>query len=238
MSDATALAAWLSSSPLAWLALTVGVWCLADAVAAVVGRHPVANPLLMSIIAIVLLLKVTGTSYAVYSSGIQFIEFLIGPAIVSIAVPLFKNWSTVKRNAVPILTSLLVGSVTAIASAALMGRMVGLPETITLSLVPKSATTGVAMAISQSLGGEPTMTSTFTVTTSIISAVLLVSFMRLLRVRDMAAIGFAAGLSAHSVGTARAFQLDPVAGTFAGTALCLNAILTAVITPIVLAILR
>jgi putative effector of murein hydrolase len=238
MSDAAALATWLSNSPLAWLALTVGVWCLADGIAAAVGRHPLANPLLMSVIAIVLLLKATGTSYEVYASGVRFIEFLIGPAIVSIAVPLLKNWATVKQNALPILTALLVGSVTAIASAALMGRMVGLPETITLSLVPKSATTGVAMAISQNLGGEPTMTSTFTVTTSIIAAVLLVSFMRLLRVRDMAAIGFAAGLSAHSVGTARAFQLDPVAGTFAGTGLCLNAILTALITPIVLAILR
>jgi putative effector of murein hydrolase len=113
-----------------------------------------------------------------------------------------------------------------------------LPQTVTLSLLPKSATTGVAMAISQNLGGQPTMTSTFTVTTSIIAAVLLVSLMRLLRVRDMAATGFAAGLTGHSVGTARAFQLDPVAGTFAGTALCLNAVLTAIITPIVLAVLR
>jgi putative effector of murein hydrolase len=238
MNDIAALAAWLSSSPLAWLAVTVGVWCVADGAAAAVGRHPLANPLLMSVVAIVLMLKATGTSYAAYSSGVQFIEFLIGPAIVSIAVPLLKNWPTVKRNALPILTALLAGSVSAIASAALMGRMVGLPETITLSLVPKSATTGVAMAISQSLGGEPAMTSTFTVTTSIIAAVLLVSFMRLLRIRDPAAIGFAAGLSAHSVGTARAFQLGPVAGTFSGVGLCLNAILTAVIAPIVLAILR
>jgi predicted murein hydrolase (TIGR00659 family) len=238
MNDVAALTAWLSSAPLAWLALTVGVWCLADGLAAAVGRHPLVNPLLMSVVVIVILLKATGTSYEIYSSGVRFIEFLIGPAIVAIAVPLFKNWSTVRRNAIPIATALLVGSVTAIASAAVMGRMAGLPETITLSLVPKSATTGVAMAISQSLGGEPTMTSTFTVTTSIIAAVLLVSFMRLLRLRNSAAIGFAAGLSAHSVGTARAFQLDSVAGTFAGTALCLNAILTAVIAPIVLAVLR
>jgi putative effector of murein hydrolase len=238
MSEVAALTAWLSSSPLAWLALTVGVWCVADGAAAAAGRHPLANPLLISVVVILVLLKATGTSYAVYSSGVQFIEFLIGPAIVAIAVPLFGNWSTVRSNALPIAAALLVGSVTAIASAVIMGRMVGLPETITLSLVPKSATTGVAMAISQSLGGEPTMTSTFTVTTSIIAAVLLVSFMRLLRIRDPAVIGFAAGLSAHSVGTARAFQLDPVAGTFSGVALCLNAILTAVIAPMILAILR
>jgi putative effector of murein hydrolase len=238
MSDLAAVTDWISSSPLAWLALTIGIWCAADAVAAAFGRHPLANPLLMSIVAIVVLLKATNTSYAVYSSGVQLMEFLIGPAIVSIAVPLFKNWATVKRNAAPIMTALVVGSLTAIVSAAVMGRLFGLPQTVTLSLVPKSATTGVAMAISQNLGGQPTMTSTFTVTTSIIAAVLLVSLMRLLRVRDMAATGFAAGLTGHSVGTARAFQLDPVAGTFAGTALCLNAVLTAIITPIVLAVLR
>jgi putative effector of murein hydrolase len=121
MSDLAALTDWISSSPLAWLALTIGIWCAADAVAAAFGRHPLANPLLMSIVAIVVLLKATNTSYAVYSSGVQFMEFLIGPAIVSIAVPLFKNWATVKRNAAPIVTALVVGSLTAIASAAVMG---------------------------------------------------------------------------------------------------------------------
>jgi predicted murein hydrolase (TIGR00659 family) len=237
MRDAAAMTDWLSTSPLAWLALTVGVWCIADRMAARTGRHPLVNPLLISIAAIVLLLNATGTSYATYSSGVQFIQFLIGPAVVSIAVPLFKNWPTVKRNAIPILTGLVAGCVTAVASVILMGRALGLPTVITMSLAPKSATTGVAMAISQHLGGEPAMTATFTVTTSIVAAVFLASLMRHLRLRDPAAIGFAAGLSAHSVGTARAFQLGPIAGTFAGIALCLNAILTALIMPALLSVL-
>jgi putative effector of murein hydrolase len=238
MSNAAALTTWLSTSPLAWLSLTVCVWLVSDRIAVAAGRHPLANPLLISIIAIVILLKATGTSYATYLSGAQFIQFLIGPAVVAIAVPLFRNWPTVKRNVVPILTALPVGCVTAVAAAILMGRALGLPDVITISLAPKSATTGAAIAISQSLGGEAAMTATFTVTTSIIAAVVLVSLMRLLRVRDTAAIGFAAGLTAHSVGTARAFQVDPIAGTFAGIALCLNAILTALIIPVLLPMLR
>jgi putative effector of murein hydrolase len=237
MGDAAALTAWLSTSPLAWLTLTMCVWLASDRIAVAAGRHPLANPLLISILAIVLLLKVTGTSYATYSSGAQFIQFLIGPAVVAIAVPLFRNWPTVKRNLVPILTALPVGCVTAIVAVVLMGRALGLPKIITISLAPKSATTGAAMAISQSFGGQPAMTATFTVTTSIVAAVVLVSFMRALRVKDVAAIGFAAGLSGHSVGTARAFQIDPVAGTFAGIALCLNAILTALIMPLLWRIL-
>jgi putative effector of murein hydrolase len=237
MGDDAELMTWLSTSVLFWLTVTLSVWLASDRIATATGRHPLANPLLMSIIVIGLLLESTGTSYATYCSGAQFIQFLIGPAVVAIAVPLFKNWLIVKRNVVPILSALFAGCTTAIAATVLLARALGLPEIITMSLAPKSATTGAAMAISKSIGGEPAMTATFTVTTSIIAAVTLVSFMRVLRVQNTAAIGFAAGLSAHSVGTARAFQVDPIAGTFAGIALCLNAILTGLIMPVLLAVL-
>jgi putative effector of murein hydrolase len=222
MSKDAELTTWLSTSPLLWLTVTLCVWLASERIATAAGRHPLANPLLMSVIVIALLLKATGTSYATYSSDAQFIQFLIGPAVVAIAVPLFENWTIVKQNVVPILAALSVGCITAIVATVLMARALDLPEIITMSLAPKSATTGAAMAISKSIGGEAAMTATFTVTTSIIAAVILVSFMRVLRIQDTAAIGFAAGLSAHSVGTARAFQVDPVAGTFAGIALCLN----------------
>jgi predicted murein hydrolase (TIGR00659 family) len=238
MDDNAELMTWLSTSPLLWLTVTLSVWLASDRMATAVGRHPLANPLLMSIIVIGLLLEATGTSYATYCSGAQFIQFLIGPAVVAIAVPLFRNWAIVKQNAVPILAALFAGCITAIAASVLIARTLHLPEIITMSLAPKSATTGAAMTISKSIGGEPAMTATFTVTTSIIAAVTLVSLMRFLRVKNMAAIGFAAGLSAHSVGTARAFQIDPIAGTFAGIALSLNAILTALIMPMLLAMLR
>jgi putative effector of murein hydrolase len=229
MSRIMELTSWLSRSPLGWLTLTVCVWLAADRIAAACGRHPLVNPLLISIVAIVAVLKATGTSYAAYLSGAQLLQFLIGPAVVALAVPLFKHWSTVKANAVPILLALPAGCVTALLTSVVMGRTLGMPDVVTYSLAPKSVTTGAAMAISQSFGGEPALTATFTVSTSIIVAVAVVSLMRLLRVRNVAAIGFAAGLTGHSVGTARAFLIDPVAGTFAAIALCLNAILTAVI---------
>jgi putative effector of murein hydrolase len=237
MSDDVELTVWLSTSPLTWLTVTLAVWLVSDRIASAAGRHALANPLLLSIIAIGLLLELTGTSYAAYCDGAQFIQFLIGPAVVAIAVPLFRNWMLVKQNAVPILAALFAGCLTAIAAAVLLSRALGLPEVITMSLAPKSATTGAAIAISKSIGGEPAMTATFTVTTSIIAAVVLVGFMRGLRIKDNAAIGFAAGLTAHSVGTARAFQVDPVAGTFAGIGLCLNAVLTGLIMPVLLSIL-
>jgi putative effector of murein hydrolase len=230
MRSGSELTTWLSTSSLAWLTLTVGVWLAADRIATAANRHALVNPLLISVAVIVIVLKSTGQSYATYLSGAQLLQLLIGPAVVALAVPLFENWATVKRNIVPIVIALPVGCVTALLAASSMARALGLPQVITISLMPKSVTTGAALAISQCLGGEPAMTATFTVSTSIVTAIALVSSTKLLQVRDPAAIGFAAGLTGHSVGTARALQVDPVAGTFAGIALCLNAILTTVIT--------
>lgn len=229
--------AYFEASPLIWLVLTLWVWWCADRVAAALGRHPAVNPVLISVVVIMAVLDATGTPYATYLAGVQLIQFLIGPAIVAIAVPLFRNWSTVKQNALPILLALIAGCLTAITSVVMMGNAFALPRVITISLAPKSSTAGVAMAISQHLGGEPAMTAAFTVATSIVGAIAITSLARLLRIKDPATIGFAVGLGAHSVGTARAFQIDAIAGTFAGIALCLNAILTALIMPSLAAML-
>ena len=126
MSRIMELTSWLSRSPLGWLTLTVCVWLAADRIAAACGRHPLVNPLLISIVAIVAVLKATGTSYAAYLSGAQLLQFLIGPAVVALAVPLFKHWSTVKANAVPILLALPAGCVTALLTSVVMGRTLGL----------------------------------------------------------------------------------------------------------------
>lgn len=237
MNDHDTLLAFLKTSPLTWLVVTLWLWWCADRIAEAVGRHAAANPVLISVVVIIALLKATGTPYATYVGGVQLIQFLIGPAIVAIAVPLFRNWSTVKQNALPILLALLAGCLTAIISVLALGNAFDLPRVITISLAPKSSTAGIAMAISQHLGGEPVMTAAFTVTTSIIGAIIITSLARALKIKDSAAIGFAVGLGAHSVGTARAFQIDAIAGTFAGIALCLNAILTALVMPALVAAL-
>ena len=142
MSNNAELTTWLSTSPLVWLIATLCVWLASERIAIAAGRHAFANPLLISIIAIATLLRATGTSYATYFSGAQFIQFLIGPAVVAIAVPLFRNWSIIKQNLVPILAALFVGCITAIVASVLMARALGLPDIITMSLAPKSVTTG------------------------------------------------------------------------------------------------
>jgi hypothetical protein len=98
-----ALWVYLSATPLLWLTLTVVVWVFADGLAQLAGRNPLVNPVMITIVAISVLLMVTGTPYGTYFNGAQFVYFLLGPATVAIALPLYKNWSTVRRKALPML---------------------------------------------------------------------------------------------------------------------------------------
>jgi predicted murein hydrolase (TIGR00659 family) len=223
---------YLSATPLLWLTLTVLVWLLADRLSALSGRHPVVNPVMISILLIAAVLTVTGTAYDTYFEGAQFVHFLLGPATVAIAVPLFRNWAVVRRNLLPMLAALAAGSVVAVASALAIAAAFGVPRPVLIALAPKSVTAGIAMGISESLGGEPALTAVLVITTGILGAVMVTPLMNALGIRDYAARGFAAGLASHGIGTARAFTVDPVAGTFAGIAMGLNALLTALLVPV------
>ncbi|MCB1378264.1 MAG: LrgB family protein [Alphaproteobacteria bacterium] len=226
---------YLSTTPLLWLTLTVLVYVIADRIAQASGRHPLVNPVLISVVFIVAVLWSTDTPYRTYFEGAQFVHFLLGPAIVAIAVPLYRNLSRVRANLIAMLAALVAGAVTAAVSALAIAAAFGVPPEVLVSLAPKSVTAGVAMGIAESLGGIPSLTAVLVILTGLIGAVVVTPLMNALGMTDYAARGFAAGLAAHGIGTARAFVVDEVAGTFAGIAMGLNAVLTALIVPIILA---
>ena len=228
----------LRVSPLWWLTVTVVAWVLAQALAERTGRHPLVNPVLIAMLMVGLLVIATHTPYATYFAGAQFVHFLLGPATVAIAVPLFRHAALVRQNALAIGIALLAGSLVAVASAIGIGAALGLPSEILLALAPKSVTAAVAMGITEQLGGDPALTAVLVITTGIVGAVVVTPLMNALRVRDYAARGFAVGLAAHGIGTARAFTVNPVAGAFAGLAMGLNAVLTALLVPLFLPWLR
>lgn len=225
---------YLSSTPLLWLTITVTIWIIADRIAMASGRHPAVNPLLIAVISIGFILWVTSTPYAIYFSGAQFVHFLLGPAIVAIAIPLYRNLRKVRDNLLPMLAALVAGSVTATVSALAIGSAFGVNDRILASLAPKSVTAGVAMGIAEKFGGEPALTAVLVVITGLTGALVVTPLMNAMGMKDYAARGFAAGLAAHGLGTARAFTVDEVAGTFAGIAMGLNAVLTALTIPIIL----
>lgn len=229
--DPFSLWVYLSQTPLLWLTVTLLVYAVADAVSIATHRHPLANPVLHSIWIVGLFLKITGTSYATYFTGAQFVHFLLGPATVALAVPLYENRKIVMSAIVPMLAALVVGCITAIVSVVLFAEAAGLPKDIILAMAPKSVTAGVAMGISETLGANPALTAVAVVLTGIMGAIVVTPMMNAMGITDFRARGFAAGLASHGIGTARAFQVDEVAGVFAGIAMSLNALVTSLLVP-------
>jgi predicted murein hydrolase (TIGR00659 family) len=223
---------YLSQTPLLWLTVTLLVYAVTDAVSLATHRHPLANPVLHAMWIIALFLVLTGTSYTTYFGGAQFVHFLLGPATVALAVPLYENRQVVVASILPMLAALVVGSVTAIISVVLLAQAVGMPRTVVLSLAPKSVTAAVAMGVSEQLGADPSLAAVGVVLTGIMGAIIVTPLMNRLAITDFRARGFAVGLASHGIGTARAFQVDAVAGVFAGIAMSLNALLTSLLVPL------
>ena len=225
---------YLQTTPLFWLTATLGAFLIADALARLARRNPLVNPVLISIALVATLLRLSGTDYQTYFNGAQFVHFLLGPATVALAIPLYRNLALVRRNLVPMAAALIVGAVVAIVSSVMVAAALGAPRIVLVSLAPKSVTAGVAMAVSEGLGGLPPLTAALVIATGIIGAIVVTPLMNAMGIRDYAARGFAAGLASHGIGTARAFMVDPVAGVFAGIAMGLNAVVTPIVVPLIL----
>ncbi|MGO9418361.1 LrgB family protein [Roseiarcus sp.] len=225
---------YLQTTPLFWLTATLAAYMIAESLASAARRHPLVNSVAIAVALIGTLLKLTGTDYQTYFNGAQFVHFLLGPATVALAVPLYRNLEAVKQNLLPMAAALFVGAIVAVVSALLVARALGAPHTVLVSLAPKSVTAGVAMAVTETLGGAPPLTAVLVIATGIFGAVVVTPLMNALKVTDWAARGFAAGLASHGIGTARAFSVHPVAGVFAGIAMGLNAVVTPAIIPALL----
>jgi len=225
---------YLAASPLAGLTATlvayqIGVWAFDRC-----GRTPLVNPVLVAVVLLIGVLKATGIEYRTYFEGAQFVHFLLGPATVALAVPLYRQFHEVRRSAPAMLAALVAGSLTAAGSAVALGWLFGASERTLLSLAPKSVTTPIAMGVAEQLGGLPSLTAVFVILTGIVGATLGSSLLNLLRITDWRARGFGMGVAAHGIGTARALQVNEVAGAFSGLAMGLNGLATAVLLPLLL----
>lgn len=234
MSDPFQLWAYLSSQPLLWLWATLVAYWAGEALFTRSGRAPWANPVVIAVALLTAVLAVTDTPYARYFDGAQFVHFLLGPATVCLAVPLHANLPAVRKALLPIAAALLAGSLTAIVSVLAIARAFGADAVLMATLAPKSATAPVAIGIAEGLGGMPALTAVLVLLTGMVGAICATPLLNLARVRDWRARGFATGVAAHGIGTARAFQVHDTAGAFASIGMGLNAVLTALLAPWVL----
>ena len=225
---------YLSASPLLGLTVTLVAYQAAYWLYQRARFHPLLNPVAVTVALIATALTLTHTPYGTYFSGAQFIHFLLGPATVALAIPLYGQWDRLRREWKSLTLALVCGSATASASAVLLAWTLGAGPVTLKSLAPKSVTTPIAMGIAEKIGGLPSLTAVLVVCTGIIGAVLAKYILDALHIADHAARGFAVGVAAHGIGTARAFQVSEEAGAFAGLGMGLNGVLTALTVPLAL----
>jgi putative effector of murein hydrolase len=219
------------------IAVTVGAYVLSRVVA---KRYPsvLTTPVFFSTVVTILVLWPSGVRVPDYEPAKQLMIVLLGPATVSLAVPLYKNRQTLLRNALPALAGLAIGSLATLLSALLVARLLGLPEIIRVSLSIKSVTAPIAIELAPIIHANSTLTAAFVVATGMIGAMLGPWLMSAAGVHDPLARGLALGTISHGQGAAQAVVEGELQGAAAGIAMGLAAVFTAVVAPILVPMLR
>jgi len=226
----------LATTPLLWLAVTLAAYAIARAVQRVCGGSPFASPVLIAIALVSLVVLATGTSYKTYFEGAQFINFLLGPATIALAIPLARNARLIRANLSSVALALLAGSITSITSGVAIVWLLGGSREVALSMAPKAVTTPIAVAVSEQIGGVPALTATLAILGGILAAVVGQHMLHGLKVRDWRAHGLAAGLAGSAVAAAQVAARNELGAAFAALGIGLNGLLTALLVPVLVAL--
>jgi predicted murein hydrolase (TIGR00659 family) len=218
------------------LALTFGAFALFKELQRRTG-WVLLNPILLTIASLILFLKLTGISYETYQEGGQLIEFWLKPAVVALGVPLYLQLEMIKKQLLPILLSQLVGCLVGIVSVVLVAKLLGATPDVICSLAPKSVTTPIAMEVSNTTGGIPSLTAAVVVLVGLFGAVFGFKILTLGKVKSPIAQGLSMGTASHAIGTSAAMEVSRKYGAYASLGLTLNGILTALLTPAILRLL-
>jgi len=222
---------YLSTSPLLWLTLTLLVYSAAVQLYQWSKANPLLNPVAISIISLMGVLAVTKTDYQLYFSGAQYIHFLLGPATVALAIPLYQQLSKLKKIWLSATFAISIGIVVGAISSVFIARWLGADIQTQLSIAPKAVTAPVAMGIAEKINALPSLTAALVVMTGITGALICTKLFSMLGIRDNSIKGIAVGVAAHGIGTARAFQTNAEMGAFSGLAMALSTLITALTLP-------
>lgn len=216
---------------IAWsLPLTLVVFFAARKLAARF-KMPVLNPLLIAMVVIIPLLLITGTPYEHYFQGSKILNDLLQPAVVALAFPLYEQLHQIRARWKSIITICFVGSVLAMISGTAIALLMGATPEIAASILPKSVTTPIAMAVGGSLGGIPAISAVCVIFVGILGAVFGHTLLNMMRIHTKSARGLAMGTASHALGTARCAELDYQEGAFSSLALVICGIITSLIAP-------
>ena len=193
------------------------------------GHHLLCLPVITGTALLVLAMALTHTDYPVYAEATRVLRWLAGPAIIALAVPLYRQAALLRRLAGPLLLALLAGCLVSVLGTLAVAWLLGTPAAIGLSIAPKAATMPMAMMAAERAGGVPALAALSVMATGVLGILMAGSVMRLARIRSEAAHSFALGLVSHAIGLARALQAHPGSAAFAALAMGLNGVLTALV---------
>jgi Putative effector of murein hydrolase len=223
-------------NPFFLLALTFGLYFLAKAIQHKTG-WVLLNPILLTIAVLIIFLKMFHISYETYNVGGHLIEFWLKPAVVALGVPLYLQLEKIKKQLLPILLSQLAGCIIGVVSVVLIAKLMGASQDVILSLASKSVTTPIAMEVTKTLGGIPSLTAAVVVCVGLLGAIFGFKVLHLLKIHSPIAQGLSMGTAAHAVGTSTAMDVSGKYGAYASLGLTLNGIFTALLTPTILKLL-
>lgn len=222
--------------PLFSVGITLGVFQLAQLLYEKT-RLMLFQPLLLSTLVLVGVLLLLGIDYQDYRSGSSLLTFLLGPATVALAVPLYQNVRRVRAILLPVLVTLLVGGTLATILGVGLAWLLGAEHMVMMALAPKSVTTPIAMLVAEEIGGSASLAAVFVMLTGMLGAMFGIELLRLFRITHPAATGLALGMVAHAIGTARALQESEEAGAFSALGMSIMGVLTAVALPLAVAVI-
>ncbi|HZW20352.1 LrgB family protein [Noviherbaspirillum sp.] len=221
----------LSASPVTWLLATLMAYRFSLAVYEKAGRSPLAHPVAVSVALLVTGLGIAQVPYETYFDGARFIHFLLGPATVALAIPLYAQLKRIRRSWPKLLAGALLGSAASVITAVGIASLLGASHMTVLSMAAKSVTMPIAIGITGEIGGTASLTSALVMLTGILGATTAQGILKRMGMTDPGTSGFALGVAAHGIGASRAFQLNQEMGAFAGLAMGLAGALTATLLP-------
>ena len=188
----------------------------------------VLNPLLIGILCVMGALAVLRIDYDQYNGGAQYISYLLTPATVCLAVPLYEQLTLLKENLKAVAAGIFSGTLASLGSVYLLSRLVGLNHEQYVTLLPKSITTAIGMGVSQELGGIVTITVAVIIITGILGNVIAEGVCKVFRIQEPIAKGLALGTASHAIGTAKAMEMGPVEGAMSSLAIAVAGLLTVI----------
>lgn len=196
------------------------------------------NPILLSIIVLIVILSCIGVDYETYAAGGEYIDFWLKPAVVALGVPLYRQLESIRKQMLPLLIAEVAGCVSGVVSVVLVAELLGASRDVVVSLAPKAVTTPIAMEVSQAMGGIPSLTAAVVVCVGIFGGMAGFRIVKMSHIKSPIAGGLSIGTASHAVGTASAIQKGGERyGAFSSLGLTINGLLTALLAPLILSLM-